>query len=137
MATTVSLSDLLFDLKNNTQKNLTASLASWLINYYNNKLQWNSEDELNMLSSSVELLLKSYCEENSLLSTTNIEDPRIKSNDLIDYEEAHIFKVYTDYDLAKDIIKLPEKIVFVDNISEADFLFVSGYRSLLLSILLY
>lgn len=124
---TVSLAQLLFNADKNTQTNLTASLASWILHYYSDIDQWDSVDELNILKSSVESLLVSYSEENSLLLTKAIEDPRIQLNDNYDdYQKDYIFKIYTDYELAKLIIHLPKKIVFVDNISEADFLFVTG-----------
>ena len=124
----ISLSELLYNRVNHTQTALTASLASWILCYYNDQDQWSSPEEYAMLESSVDTLLKTYCDENSPLEYKNIIDPRIQNNDTSVYRKIKsIYKIYTDYTIVKSIVNLSERVEFIDNPEEADFLFVTGF----------
>lgn len=101
-------------------KNLTASLAAWLLAYFPDSNSWDS-GQFQSLVAGVE----GACLQNK---SSAVQKSSVKRDSQVSERILHfpakdaIVKVYTDYDVAREILNVPGVIEMVEVQKDADFL---------------
>ncbi len=105
------------------RKNLTVSLAAWLLAYFPDESLWDHDQMQSMVVG-----VASACQQIRSASAATIP-PLPPKKDANTQERIASFptsdsivKVFTDYQVAKDIVNMPGSVVFVGDEQEADFL---------------
>lgn len=115
-----------FQLRN---KSLTVSLASWLLEYFH-ETHWWETNTLNSFTSAIASACKQFKE--TLLAPKSIGLPKKDSNlqERIDYVstlKSATLRVYSDYEVAKDILSHSKFVEFVNSLSDSEFALTLGH----------
>jgi hypothetical protein len=115
------------------ERNLTISLAAWLFIMFPDDINWENSSEFEMVLNALKSIeIKNFNELNSYLATTSSKEYSRKDH-RIQYQIVHaqeqadnfVIKLYTDYDLLKEKIKLEENIILVESFSDAELLLLT------------
>jgi hypothetical protein len=108
------------------QKNLTISIAAWLIAYFPDSKSWNY-DQLQSFNAAI----LAACKQNTLdlkpIIKTNKKDSNIFGRIELFPAVDKVVRIYTDYDLAKELINMPDFFQIVNNEEDADFLLTMAH----------
>ncbi len=110
------------------KKNLTASLAAWLLAYFPDSSVWDNSQYQSLVTG-----VDAAC--NHSRSTVSSKaapkrDSQIEERIAKFPMAGAVVKVYTDYDVARELLNAPHIIQLVENEKEADFILtVSHFKA--------
>lgn len=110
------------------KKNLTASLAAWLLAYFPDSSVWDNSQYQSLIAGVDAACNQSRCtgaakavpKRDSQVAERTAKFPMVDA----------VVKVYTDYDVARELLNAPHIIQLVDSEKEADFILtVSHFKA--------
>lgn len=111
------------------KKNLTVSLAAWLLAYFPNDAAWDCGQYQSLIAG-----VDAACVQNrsivSIKTPTKIDHRAVERTEKFPATNA-IVKVYTNYDLAKNVLNAPGVVQLVESVKDADFILsVAHFKAL-------
>lgn len=110
------------------QKNITVSIAAWLSAYFPDEELWDID-----LLNSFKAGISQACEANKVPTVIGASvrkaDSRCDDRKQLLPSIGSNIKVYTNYEVAKDVINLPDLLTMVDSEAEADFILTVSHTS--------